>query len=237
MNGNDGSDSGTQADTMPLSADSRRTYFRFDPELDVEDIVKIAGIAHESGQRMLMVDPGLSIEEIKGRLATHGPSYFMDQVRFQEDISPLASPKTAERFIAERLSLLAPANELIVTDPFLFTSSRAKDADEYSDVVARVLNPLLTRASILRVIVSQKNSADAVALLVKEKLNQKNPFLGIEVTYSEDFHDRFWIADRERGIIMGTSLNKIGGKIFFVDALSNGDIRAVLKEVDSIIAV
>lgn len=44
-----------------------------------------------------------------------------------------------------------------------------------------------------------------------------------------------WIADGERGLIIGASLNKIGGKIFFVDELSRSDVKAVLDEVDEIV--
>lgn len=53
---------------------------------------------------------------------------------------------------------------------------------------------------------------------------------------SNDFHDRFWIADRARGLVIGTSLNKIGSRIFFVDQLSGSDVKAVLAEADPIIA-
>lgn len=47
---------------------------------------------------------------------------------------------------------------------------------------------------------------------------------------SNDFHDRFWIADHARGIVVGTSLNQIGSKIFLVDELSKRDINAILDE-------
>jgi hypothetical protein len=55
----------------------------------------------------------------------------------------------------------------------------------------------------------------------------------MKVVRSRSFHDRFWIADRSRGTILGASLNKIGSRIFFIDALSDQDVGAVLSELAS----
>lgn len=51
------------------------------------------------------------------------------------------------------------------------------------------------------------------------------------MTWSKNFHDRFWIADRERGLIIGSSLNKIGSKIFLIDRLSEADVAAIVAEI------
>ena len=37
-----------------------------------------------------------------------------------------------------------------------------------------------------------------------------NPSCRLTHRTSNDFHDRLWIADRERGLFVGTSLNGIG---------------------------
>ena len=72
-------------------------------------------------------------------------------------------------------------------------------------------------------------------MAVLEPLHARARDLDIRIIESNDFHDRFWIADRERGLIIGTSLNQIGTRKFFVDELSQSDVAAVLAEEDTII--
>jgi hypothetical protein len=83
--------------------------------------------------------------------------------------------------------------------------------------------------------VSPSQNDDTVRTAVLDQLHARGQDLDITVVESHDFHDRFWIADRARGLVVGTSLNKIGSRIFFVDELSESDVAAVLAEVDAIV--
>lgn len=205
--------------------------FQFDPPVYHEDVLKIADLAEKLGYRFLFRDVGYTLEEVKTQLAEQGPSAFLSIVRLQEDISPKAPPQTAEEFIAKRIAMLAPQNELLIIDPYFFTYARRNDAQEYAASVARIVAPLLTEHVRLRVVVDPNATHEGVRVAVDAELRVSAPELEIEVVETPDFHDRFWIADRERGLIVGTSLNKIGSKVFLIDKLSDSDVTAVLNEL------
>lgn len=97
------------------------------------------------------------------------------------------------------------------------------------------MSPALRKGQHITAIVSPSGTDAKVRAAVEAELHSRAQDLTISVVESEDFHDRFWIADRARGLIVGTSLNKIGSRIFFVDELSDSDVAAVLAEVDLIL--
>ena len=207
--------------------------FKFDPAPLHDDVLRVADLAESLGYRFLFRPAEYSLEEVQARLREEGPSAFLRIVRVQEDISPKAPLPTAEQFLVERLKKLDPQTELIITDPYFFTHSRRHDADEYAASVARIVTPLLGENVRLKLVIDPNASHDIVRGAVEGALCAKVSGLTIEVIESRDFHDRFWIADRERGVIIGTSLNKLGGKIYFSDALSDSDVVAVLDALES----
>ena len=230
--------------TLPINTEGRGPFlhdgdwnsFQFDPPLTHADALVISDRAEEMGYRMRFRRADYSLEEVQVRLVDEGPSAFLDQVWLQEDISPKEPPATAEQRMAQRLQKLAPTAELIITDPFLFTSSRRRDPLVYAESVAAVLGPALREGLHITAVVQGAASHGDVREAVEAALHTRCGGLTITVVESDDFHDRFWIADRARGLIVGTSLNKIGGKIFFVDELAEGDVVAVLREVDRLLA-
>lgn len=206
--------------------------FQFDPAPLHGDVLLMANRAEELGYRFLFREAGYSLEEVQTRLRFEGPSAFLKIIRLQEDISPKAPLHSAEQFLAARLRRLEPESELIITDPYFFTRARRSDADVYAASVARIVGPLLQDNVALTVISDRAVGHVEVEQAVQSALNEGRSGLEIRIIYSNEFHDRFWIVDRSRGIVMGTSLNKIGGKVFFVDALSDQDVAAVLVELE-----
>lgn len=158
-------------------------------------------------------------------------------VWLQEDISPKAPAPTVEHRMAERMRKLAPRSELIITDPHLFTDGRKNDSRAYAESVVRIIEPALTQGLRITTLVSSLGNNATVRAAVLDALHSRGPNLNIGVVETADFHDRFWIADRERGLIVGASLNKIGGRIFLVDELSRADVKAVLNEVNRMLGM
>lgn len=209
--------------------------YQFDPPLTHTDALELDSRARELGYRMLFRRADYSIEKIQEQLVDRGPSSFLNIVWLQEDVSPKEPPKSAEQRMAARLQKLAPAKELVITDPYLFTGSRKHDSEEYAASVVRMIAPALTGGLSITAIVSPSQNNESVRAAVLDQLHARGQDLVINVVEADDFHDRFWIADRDRGLIIGTSMNKIGGRIFFVDELSRSDVTAVLAEVDVIV--
>lgn len=211
-----------------------RNAFRFDPEPLHEHALSLADCAEKLGYRLLTLDMGYTLTEIQRQLREEGPAAFLRRVQVQEDISPVApEPSTAE-FVLQRLLRLAPASELIITDPYMFTSTRTKDASVYAALVERIIAPILAEGASLHFVTDARVSAPVVQAEVTAALKAVVPDLKIRTSHSGDFHDRFWIADRTRGVILGTSLNKIGNKIFFIDSLASSDVTAVLTELEQL---
>lgn len=209
--------------------------FQFEPPLTHEDAMSIHDRARDLGYEMLFRRADYSMEAVQVQLEERGPSSFLNMTWIQEDISPKAPAPTAELRMANRLRKLAPASSLIITDPYLFTSNRKNDSAEYAASVATMIEPALSTGLHITAIVDPRASDPSVQAAIEAELNARGTDLRISVVRSRDFHDRFWIADRDRGLIIGTSLNKIGGRIFFVDELSAADVSAVLHEVDDIL--
>jgi len=209
--------------------------FQFVPPLTHEDALLVTTQAQDLGYMMLFRRADYSTEDVQAQLEQRGPSSFLNMTWLEEDISPKAPAPTAERRMAERLQRLAPTSSLIITDPYLFTSGRKKDHAAYAASVAAMIEPALSPGLQITAIVDLQKSHSSVQAAVETELNARGTDLRITVVDSQDFHDRFWIADRDRGLIIGTSLNKIGDRIFFVDELSDDDVSAVLDEVDEIL--
>lgn len=208
--------------------------FQFDPPLTHEDALQLVRRAGELGYRMLFRRADYSLEAIQARLVDEGPSAFLNSTWLQEDISPKAPPATAEQRMAERMRKLAPTAGLIITDPYLFTRSRVKDSGVYAASLGTMMAPALMKGLQITAVVKPSENDPMVRAAVETELRARQPGLSLRVVESDDFHDRFWIADRARGLIIGASLNKIGRRIFFVDELSDTDVAAVLSEVDRI---
>lgn len=209
--------------------------FQFDPPLTHNDCLELVSHAKELGYRMLFRQADYSLEEIQERLVEEGPSSLLNMTALQHDISPKEPPVTAEQRMSQRMSKLAPINDLIITDPYLFTSSRKRDSNDYATAVVGMIAPALAKGLCITAIVCPSGNDDTVRTAVLEQLHARGQHLDITVMESQDFHDRFWIADRARGLVVGTSLNKIGSRIFFVDELSESDVADVVSEVDAIV--
>lgn len=209
--------------------------FQFDPPLTHEHCLELSSHARDLGYRMLFRRADYSLEEVQQRLVDDGPSFFLRRTWLQEDISRKEPPKTAAQRMSDRIRKLAPTDDLIITDPYLFTSARKRDSRDYASAVVGMIAPALTKGLRITAIVSPSQNDDTVRTAVLDQLNAQDRDLHISVIESPDFHDRFWIADRERGLVVGASLNKIGSRIYFVDELSKSDVAAVLTEVDAIV--
>ena len=49
---------------------------------------------------------------------------------------------------------------------------------------------------------------------------------------TDTVHDRVWIADRKRGLVVGTSFNGLGSRAAFLLPLPDPDLVAVLEYLD-----
>lgn len=110
--------------------------------------------------------------------------------------------------------------ELIVIDPYLFATSNKN----YCKLLSDIFN--LSKANSILIITSQNNyhqtSFDNIDKLTNISLN---------VVYSNDFHDRFWISNRSKGFLTGTSLNGIGKRFSVIQMIEIDDVQDIVSEL------
>lgn len=55
-----------------------------------------------------------------------------------------------------------------------------------------------------------------------DKYNEQ--YNNLEIIYTDDFHDRYFILDRKKVYHCGTSINKIGNKTFSISLLDDNEV-------------
>lgn len=126
-------------------------------------------------------------------------------------------------------------NELIIVDPY-FYAPRPKNPN-YISVLTDVLRGFLPTLTEL-IVISLPNTAkrtliDAtIKTNIETSLKTINPSLNISSLTSDNYHDRFWISNnREKGILVGSSLNSLGNKYALIDRLNITDVREIITSL------
>lgn len=132
----------------------------------------------------------------------------------------MTDDERANKFSQYLIKIGSMDNELIIADPYIFSSRQ----DYYCKMLASILE--LSKAKTIIVITDKKNYRDRCF----DKISNKTA-ISIEVKYSNDFHDRFWIANRKNGFYTGTSFNGVGKKISLIHMLSDDDVVCIIDEL------
>lgn len=117
----------------------------------------------------------------------------------------------------------AENGDLTIIDPYLFPK---KSNDSYEDFIIGVLNSINLKS--IQFITSKGNHNQDLFNNIKDKCNCKN----INLDFTDDYHDRLWIANRRKAFIMGTSLNGLGKKISLIDFINEEDLQDIIKDLD-----
>ena len=120
----------------------------------------------------------------------------------------------------------AEEKELIITYPYLFKESKnKKEDDEYCNILAKII--MKAKAKSIRVITNYRNYNNDIHKKIENKLTQD-----IKIIWNDDFHDRFWIADRKKGFYTGTSINGLGKRITLINLLSKDEVKIIIDELN-----
>ena len=174
----------------------------------------------------------LAEAEIRRILVEQGIGSVWQTVVFQEALLPQARdlpPLVA--VLKKMLERLAPGSDFTIVDRFLFPDTEHCPGD-YLDTLLEVLEPVVSRSQQLLVVTSPNHNADLRKDL-EHRLRASYPSCRFRHSCSESFHDRFWIADRARGLFVGTSPNGLGLRYALVDYLASDDVREVMAALES----
>lgn len=173
-------------------------------------------------------DLGIKIEFCK-RIANNESerllNHYMQQNGFSyltEDVlwKNLTNDEKVRMFSTYFAKISSEGKELIIVDPYFFKD----ESNEYCDMLASVINN--ANAQSIIVVTEQKNYKESSYNKISDKVSN-----AIEIKYSSDFHDRFWISDRKKGFYTGTSFNGIGKRISLINLLSENDVMEIIEEL------
>ena len=115
-------------------------------------------------------------------------------------------------------------NDLLIIDPYLFPRN-------YDTNYVTMLSQILIRSNCTRItVVTDKNNFSSDVFKTINRAITPN----IELIYSSDFHDRYWIANKSKGFNSGTSLNGVGRKISSILMLEQEDVDNIINAVNEI---
>jgi hypothetical protein len=174
----------------------------------------------------------LAEAEIKRILLERGMSSVWQTVIFQEALLPRTPDVPALVAILKGMvERLSPESDFVVVDRYLFPDEKRCSGD-YLDGLVEVLDPAVRRVKELLVVTSEKHNA-SLRCALEQRLRALNPGCRFRHCCSENFHDRFWIADRGRGLFLGTSLNGLGSRYALVDKLAHDDVQEIVAALVS----
>ncbi len=113
-------------------------------------------------------------------------------------------------------------NELIIVDPYIFNTVE----NDYCNILASVLNSSKAATIIIVTALGQKHYTQASANKVSGQVG-----ITMQIKHTNDFHDRFWIANRKKGFYTGTSFNGVGKRISLINMLSDNDVTEIIDEL------
>lgn len=121
-------------------------------------------------------------------------------------------------------------DELIIIDPFLFAPTTDTN---YRGLIVAILSHFAQKLGMIRTIVHPNKIDITLRGAVESNLKALNSSLLFTHQTSLDYHDRFWIAGRSRGILTGSSLNGLGKKYALIDRLKDKDVTDILNSLVS----
>ena len=198
-------------------------------------------LAQAGGQTSCPVTTGFEVyyttrfaimeHEFKKLSVEKGVSYIWRLAHMQESALP---PGPAQRtgllaLLAQMIKKLTPTQEFLIVDPYLFP--QIKSSDYFAELLS-LLEPIAISVKRFVLVTSAKHDPQLFELL-KTNLNKTYPNCELIHKLSDRYHDRFWIADKSRGLFVGASLNGIGRRYAIADYLESTDTKAVVDDLTS----
>ena len=187
--------------------------------LAIDDRLKVAGY-----ELRLTSESSYAFDQTARGIREKGITHFISAIPLQEAVLPDNTPREElTDLLRYMVSNIQASDELLLIDPYLFPSNPDSD---YVAYLGRVFSTAI--GSIKRLDVATLPSrnrtiqADFLAMVSSVK-----PGVVTSFKYTCAFHDRFWIADKTRGIFVGTSLNGIGRRYALTDYLREEDAKEI----------
>lgn len=138
----------------------------------------------------------------------------------------LVGPGKRVQGLRELRDFTANTTRLTILDPYFFSGapSRANDIAEDFKRTARIQQGCLKAVQVVR-----NDCHDEKTVLAAMRKVISAARMRLTLFSTGELHDRVWIADGLRAVVVGTSLNGLGSRAAFILALPKADLDAILE--------
>lgn len=193
----------------------------FDPQ-EVQTALEPLGMT-----ACLIERSSLAEAELKRLLIERGITWVWRLVDLQEAVMPQTQHlEPLVRVLQSMLGRLSPTRDFIIIDRYLF--SKGTDATTLMSLLA----PIVKTVTRIQFITGPR--PDPMLLdQVRGSLLAHSSEISVVHSVSDDFHDRFWLADRSRGLFLGASLNGLGKRYALADYIAPNDVLEIIAALDA----
>lgn len=208
------------------------TIYLIEPSPDGDYLIDLAQKLSGDGFSLSYTDKEiLLMTEIKQVLLEKGATSILSQQLLTEEVLPDSTPRNAVLDTLKfKLNRCNPINSLHIIDPYLYPSNY--DQDYLNDFVS-IFQGAIKACGYLNICTLQNRNTN-LEQQIESQIQSINPNISINKKYSNVFHDRFWIADEERGVFVGTSLNGVGRRYAVIDYLQEEDAKEIVTRYNQI---
>lgn len=196
-----------------------------EPDPTGDDLIAVGRTLSEMGINLSYdsVDTACRLEAAR-MLRDYGARTILASEPLTEAVLPDNTPRDdLLDTLRYQLNRCQASRSLLVVDPYLFPT--APDPKYQADLVS-LLSPA-AKAGLLIQVATKANGNASLQTSVVADLRAINSTVMPTFKYTNVFHDRYWIADGERGLFVGTSLNGIGRRYAVADYLMEEDARSI----------
>jgi len=200
-----------------------------------------AGLLKELGERLqqrgIEVDiPDVDtccLEMCHKLIMEKGSRYILSLERLQEAVLPktgsIEEQDLLVRFLSAYLQDLSPSKDLIIVDGYFFPRN-LRDRATYLRTFREIFDSVTPKVATVRFITKPDHNR-ALYEDIRSVLLDLNPEINVVHSTTEDFHDRFWIADEVKGLFIGTSFDGIGRRYALADFMKDEDTATIVEEL------
>ena len=205
-----------------------------DTPIKLELLLELSEHLQQAGIEVYTLDvEAYSLQRCQKLLIEKGSRSILSVEELQEAVLPKAETKDRDllvKVLRDQLQVLSPSRGLIIIDPFFFSSRENYDRADYISIFREVFGSVVAKIASIRFITKPRYDI-ALYQNIRQVLADLNPQISINLSTTDDFHDRYWIIDETKGLFVGTSLNGIGIRYALTDYIKDVDIAAIMEEL------
>jgi len=205
---------------------------RSDKPIEAELLKELGERLQQRGIEVGILDVDTHCLEMCHKLIMEkGSRYILSLVRLQEAVLPktgsIEEQDLLVKVLSSHLQDLSPSKDLIIVDPYFFPAN-LRDRARYLRTFREIFGSVIPKVATVRFITKPDHDR-ALYKDIRSVLVDLNPEINVFHRVTEDFHDRFWIADEVKGLSIGTSFDGIGRKYALADFMKDEDTATMVE--------